>query len=336
MRILVITAVNYDPLKMFCQIRKLIKGLIRQGHDVLEFNYVRALRIACPFKSNTIALNLYKRSADRMLVEQAVHYRPDIVVITFAKGLDRSSIELLRQNVPDAIYVGHDDDPWPKRIKGKIETAKCFDIMLATNDGQWLQDYRDAGVPLCAYLPSCCDPDVDRRYEVGDEWKTDLLWIGVLEHKADPSCGFRKDLILRLAERENCQLYGCCGRRRIGGFDTLYAISGARTALSMNAYDGIRLGHSDRLIRFLAGGPLVLARRFPDCELLYRDKEHLIYFDSMDEFFELSDWYLKNEDERKRIADAGMKHAQDQFNCTRIAGYLMEIIEQGAYVAPWT
>ncbi|HEC03264.1 MAG TPA: hypothetical protein ENI81_06965, partial [Phycisphaerales bacterium] len=60
MRILVITAVNYDPLKMFCQIRKLIKGLILQGHDVLEFNYVRALRAASPFRGNRLSLKLYK------------------------------------------------------------------------------------------------------------------------------------------------------------------------------------------------------------------------------------------------------------------------------------
>jgi len=65
MRILVITAVNYDPLKMFCQIRKLIKGLIRQGHDVLEFNYVRALRAASPFRGNGLSLQLYEDTADR-------------------------------------------------------------------------------------------------------------------------------------------------------------------------------------------------------------------------------------------------------------------------------
>ncbi|MEN6576478.1 MAG: glycosyltransferase [Phycisphaerales bacterium] len=336
MRILVITAVNYDPIKMFCQIRKLIKGLILQGHDVLEFNYVRALRAVSPFRSNGLSLKLYKHKADRMLIEQAVAYRPDVVIVTFAKGLDRRSMESLREQVPNAVYVGHDDDPWPKLIPGKIDTARCLDIVLATNDSEWLTDYRDAGVRLCAFLPPCCDPDIDRRYKVGDEWKADLLWIGALEHKADTRYTLRRELVLRLAQEENCRVYGCCGGPKVRGFDTLYAISGARIAVNVNACDGIRLGHSDRLTRFLAGGPLVLANRFPDCDLLYRDKEHLVYFEHMDEFFELSRWYLDHEDERERIAHAGMLHVHAEFNCSRIAGYLMDIVEKGSYIAPWT
>jgi len=294
------------------------------------------LRAASPFRGNRLSLKLYKHKADRMLAEQAVAYRPDVVLVTFAKGLDRRSVELLRERVPNAVYVGHDDDPWPKLIPGKLETVGCLDIILATNDSEWMTDYREAGVGLCAYLPPCCDPDIDRRYEVGDEWKTDLLWIGALEHKADTRYALRRELVLRLAQEENCQVYGCCGRRRIGGFDTLHAVSGARIAVNVNCCGGIRLGHSDRLTRFLAGGPLVFADRFPDCDRLYRDKEHLVYFEQVEEFFELSRWYLDHEDERKRIARAGMLHVHAEFNCSRIAGYLMDIIEKGGYSAPWT
>ncbi len=62
-----------------------------------------------------------------------------------------------------------------------------------------------------------------------------------------------------------------------------------------------------------------MAKRFPDCDLLYKDGEHLKYFDSIEEFFELSEWYLKHEQERARIADTGMKWAHEQFNCEKIA-----------------
>ncbi|KKK64409.1 hypothetical protein LCGC14_2984510, partial [marine sediment metagenome] len=95
------------------------------------------------------------------------------------------------------------------------------------------------------------------------------------------------------------------------------------------------LYHSDRLTNYLASGTLVLAKRVPDSDMLFKDGVHLKYFDTADEFFELSDWYLKHEDERLKIANAGMKHVHEEFNCEKIAKYTMDIIEKGTYDAPW-
>ena len=62
---------------------------------------------------------------------------------------------------------------------------------------------------------------------------------------------------------------------------------------------------------------------------------HLKYFSSVEEFFDLADWYLSHEAERKKIADAGMKRAHEQFNSVKIAGYLLDLVEKGSYDAPW-
>ena len=45
-----------------------------------------------------------------------------------------------------AIFVGFDGDPWLEPQRGRIETTKKLDILMAANDGDFLQDYRDAGV----------------------------------------------------------------------------------------------------------------------------------------------------------------------------------------------
>lgn len=334
-RILVISSLNYDPIKMFFQIEKLQKGLVRLGNDVKVFNYTRALRELSRFKGKTLTLKLYKNKTDKLLFDQIKYYEPDIVFVSFARGLDQTTIQLMRQAAPSAVFAGTDGDPWPRLHPGRIETARELDIIFSTNDGQWLQDYRDAGISKCFFMPNACDPDIERRYEVADEWRTDLLWIGGLSHHADKSFTLREDMVSKLAKRNNCKLYGCFGNDKIGGMDFLYALSGARIGVSINAYDGIRLCHSDRLTRFLSCGTMVLTKRFPDCELLYHDKEHLRYFDTEDEFFKMADSYLANEQERKKIADAGMKWVHDQFNCSKIAGYMLDLIEKGDYNAPW-
>jgi spore maturation protein CgeB len=56
----------------------------------------------------------------------------------------------------------------------------------------------------------------------------------------------------------------------------------------------------------------------------------------VEEFADLVNWYLNHEDERIKIADAGMNYAHAEFNCEKIAKYTMDIIEKGSYIAPWT
>jgi len=334
-RIFVVYGMNYNPIKLFFQTQKLIKGFIRLGYDVLPFNYDRALLEISIFKSKALSERFYKYRVDLLLVDQVQSYKPDIIYVSFARALDAESIKNMRRAAPNAIVVGGDEDPWPKLQRNRIETAKELDVLTATNDGQWLQDYRDAGVKLCKFMPNCCDPDIEYRYSVDEKWKTDILWIGKLGHHADKSETIRENLVKELAKHPNCALYGCCGKPSIGGMDCLYAISGARIGVNVNAYGPVKFCHSDRLIRFMACGTFVLARRFTGADLLFKDGEHLKYFDDITEFFELADWYLKHETERKKMAEAGMERAHKEFNCKKIAQYIIDLIETGTYDAPW-
>jgi hypothetical protein len=335
-KILMISDTSYKPVKMFlAQSYKLAKGFIRLGHDAQLFSYNSIIGQLSPFKSKKLSKHFYKSKADGVMANFAKNYKPDIVLVAFPRYFDSASINKLREVAPNATYIVEDGDPWPKLNPGRIETAKHFDILTATNDGQWLQDYRNAGVGFCVFMPNFCDPDLDYRYDVSDDWRSNILWTGKAKHSADTSETFREELVSKLAQRDNCALYGCFGRPQIGGIDYLYAISGAKIGVNVNAYGPVKFCHSDRLIQYLAGGTFVMAKRFDDCDLLYQDNVHLRYFDTIEEFFDLADWYLKHEEERKKIADAGMQWAHEQFNCVKIAGYILEVAGKGSYSSPW-
>jgi spore maturation protein CgeB len=106
-------------------------------------------------------------------------------------------------------------------------------------------------------------------------------------------------------------------------------------ALSINIANDVSLYHSDRLTHYLASGTFVLAKRVPDSDLLFKDGVHIKYFDTAEEFFELANWYLNHEDERMKIADAGMSWVHEQFNGSKIASYTLELVDKGTYSAPW-
>ncbi|MCP4613411.1 MAG: glycosyltransferase [Planctomycetes bacterium] len=335
-KILIIADIKLKPIKTFVdQIPKLAKGFVRLGNDVRIFSYCSELSQASPFKSKSLSKLLFKSPIDKLLCDQIKSYKPDIVYICFPKNLDANTVKCMRKVAPNTVFIGNDGDPWPKLRVDIIKTAKELDILTATNDGEFLQDYRDAEVPLCVFLPNMCDPDNDHRYEVASEYQADMLWTGTAKHQADTRDNLREKLITELAKRDNCALYGCFGRPQIGGIDYLQAISGACIGVHVNAVNSVRMYHSDRITHYLAGGTFVLAKRVPDTDLLFQDGVHLKYFDTIDEFFELTDWYLNHEAERKKIADAGMQWTHERFNCVKIAGYILELAEKGSYSAPW-
>ncbi|MBN2018762.1 MAG: glycosyltransferase [Sedimentisphaerales bacterium] len=337
-RILIVCDLAHKPVKMFLsQQPKLAKGLLRLGHDARLFGYNSVLRELSTFNSKTLTQLFYKQKADKILVEYVKSYQPNVIYFTFSRFLDVETIEQIRKAAANAVLIGFDDDPWPHLHPEKIEIAKRLDILLATNNGSFLQTYRDAGAPKCAFMPNLCDPDTDRRYVVDDKWKTDVLWTGSIRHdpRRYPAENMRFEIIRRLAEMPNCSVYGCCGRPQVGGIDYFYAISGAKVGLNINADNTVRLYHSDRLTNYLSCGAFVLAKRVPDSDLLFKEDTHLRYFDTIDEFFELADWYLKHENERKRIADSGMNWVHEQFNCVKIASLILDLVEKGSYSAPW-
>ncbi len=187
-RIFIVADIKLKSIKTFVdQIPKLAKGFIRLGNDVRIFSYCSELSQVSPFKSKSLSKMIFKSRVDKLLCEQIRAYNPDIVYISFPKNLDANTIRFMRQAIPNAVFIGNDGDPWPKLQGEIIETAKELDILTATNDGEFLQDYRDAGVPLCIFVPNMCDPDNDHRYEVASEWQTDILWTGTAKHHADTS-----------------------------------------------------------------------------------------------------------------------------------------------------
>jgi hypothetical protein len=317
-------------------IRKQVKGFIRLGHDVHRFSYGDAFCHVAPVKSNILSRSWCKDQVDELLVQQLKSYNPDIIQISFANYLDVNTIALIRQVAPEAFLYGFDGDPWPQFQKDRVAIGSKLDLMLATNNGKWLDEYRKAGV-RGAFMPNPCDPDYEYRYDVSDKWKTDILFTGKTRqtNKRYPTDPSRHQIISRLAEMKNSTCYGCLGRPKIGGINYQYAISGARIALSIGIANDVSLYHSDRFTHYLASGAFVLAKRVPDSDLLFTDGVHMKYFDTEDEFFELAHWYLNHEDERIKIANAGMERAHAEFNGTKIAKYSLDVIENGDYSAPW-
>ena len=327
-----------SPWSICLQSRRCVKGLILLGHDVQRFSYRNILKQYNPFSGKHFRRfmpRFARKTADSVLAKQIKLYYPDIVLLLSMKYYTPDTVRAAREAAPDAVFVGRDEDPYPDKNPDRLAVAKETDIVMNTSGGRFLKTYKDAGVRRCAFIPNMCDPSIQYRYEVDDKWKTDITFLGVAAHSRLPREDDRYAIAKRLFEMPNAKVYACFGRPEAVGIDCFHAISGAKIAVSINIANDVRLYHSDRLINYVSCGTFTLARRVQDTDLLFEDGVHLKYFDSTEECFELADWYLKHDEQREKIARAGMQKAHADYNCRKIAQYMLDLIETGSYNAPW-
>jgi spore maturation protein CgeB len=327
-----------SPKSIRMQPQMWVKGLMRLGHDVQRFSYLSIMTRCNPLsgiRSKPFAFDFVRRRADRILSDQIRSYSPDIILILSMKYISEQTVSIMRSAAPGVVIVGRDDDPFPDRNPVRLAIARQCDWVLTSSAGRFMKIYKDVGVPKCAFVPNLCDPDLQYRYDVADKWKTDIIFTGKAEHSRLDRNNERYEIVRRLAKMPNVRLYGCFDHPMVDGLDLFHAISGAKIGMSINIANDVKLYHSDRLINYLSCGTFVLARRVPDSDLLFADGVHLKYFDSADEFFELSRWYLEHEQEREKIALAGMNRAHSEFNCVKMTKYMLELVETGTYKVPW-
>lgn len=315
--------------------RKLCKGLIRNGHDVLPFSYRDAMIQRSPISSKRIALKLMKRRTDQFCCQLLRDYQPELVIVLTFRNLDENTIALLRQAVPQARFLGWYEDPLDGVNKSTLNICRNLDWFIATGCGRHLADITKKCGIRGAFMPNPCDPDIERRYDVPDSYRCDIIFTGKLGHKKCGTDETRADLIQTLVQQYGMVIHGALDRPRINGLEYLRRISGAKVGLSINSSNDIRMYHSDRLINYLACGTFVLAKAVPDSNILFEDHKHICYFTTAEECVELLEYYLKQDVERGEIARRGMERAHTEFNCEKIARHVLDLIEKGCYDAPW-
>jgi spore maturation protein CgeB len=280
-------------------------------------------------------VKLAKTKTDNLLFSLAREHKSDLMLITAFKLLDAETIAGLKEILPHAQLVCWYSDMYDG-VDPKIEPiARQCDWFLSSGGGDILQAYKKIGAKHCAFMPNPCDPDIHYSREVDARWHSDLLFTGKFCHGQGGQDPMREQLLKYLIEHKGLTVWGDMGKPAIKGNDYIDAICGTDIAISINAFNDVRLYHSDRLIHYLACGAFTLAKRVPDSDLLFENNKHLCYFDSQEQCLELINRFQADTAQRQKIAEAGMKHAHKMFNCAKLAGDILQLVTQGRCDEPW-
>lgn len=85
---------------------------------------------------------------------------------------------------------------------------------------------------------------------------------------------------------------------------------------------------SDRLLREMASGVLVLSHRYQDCDLDFVDGRHLVFFDNTIDLLEKCNYYIQNKHLARVIGEQGAEYVEANFKWSNFIENLIHIIKK--------
>ncbi|WP_196607048.1 glycosyltransferase [Pectinatus frisingensis] len=125
--------------------------------------------------------------------------------------------------------------------------------------------------------------------------------------------------------------------KRISGEEYVAVIKSAKIGIGVNAIQTVPRYTSDRLQHFMSFGTFFLQFYFPELEKFFNLKEEIVSFKSIYELEKYIDYYLKNPEQREKIARAGQCKILSCYNTKNITKMMLDIINTGnSTMFEWT
>ena len=195
------------------------------------------------------------------------------------------------------IHISHDWDTW-------LKYALQFNFIFLTYNKGHMKHFRNAGCPRVFWSPAAFDPEVHCKIKAEKIYP--VSFVGGTYAQIHPD---RVKLFERL-KAEGIDLY--VDSKVLQDMSLIFSRS--KIVLNKSQADDLNM----RVFEGLGAGSLLLTNRLSEESgqtELFRDREHMVIFDE-ENIVSLIQYYLENEEERERIANAGYnevlnKHTYD-------------------------
>jgi hypothetical protein len=261
-------------------------------------------------------VGLGREAAIAAAEEACTRLHPTIVLFQLhgPDPISPNDVHGLRPYAPGAWFVNWNGDYWPENLlsEGGVALARAFDLQLTVNR-EVLEEYGQLGVKA-DYWQIGWEPD-GRGHEPGPDDLTDVVFL------ANGYSRERQNLVRRLRGLPySFRLWGngwpdgwAVGQSTYDFVSACRAYRGAKFSIGDSQWPESGFV-SNRVMQALAAGGSVLCHQwFRGMEGLgLRDGETCIVWESFDELRGKLDHYSRDEDARRRIAEAGEKLAVER------------------------
>jgi spore maturation protein CgeB len=299
-------------------------GGVRNNWRVMSFSERDITRFLAPLG---FLRNLGSKMMNTRFVKTCKNFRPDIVLIGHCDYLKNSSLEKVRELLPETKLVHINVDPiWQEHTVNQIQNRMhSCDAIFVTTAGEKLKKWT-TGKNIVGYLPNMCDgtmewEDVSQK----EDFKYDLFFAGH-DCPGDERVKLIRELDSLVSDKIRFGLFGTCSHPPISGSDYEVALLSSAMALSLNRREGWKWYSSDRLAHLMGRGILAFISSQSGYQAFFKDGQEAVFFDNAKDLSEKILYYAANPEKRKAVASAGRKKYHALFNASRVLNYIIETL----------
>ena len=195
-------------------------------------------------------------------------------------------------------------------LEKHIEIAKNFDVVFIAQKAD-VKRFKERGIKNVFWIPLACDPEIH-----GKKTNNKLYDIGFVGSLTDPK---RVELLDKLKRRFNLYYERCFLERMAEVF------SQSKIVFNKSIKNDLNM----RVFEAMASGSMLLTDEAKGSGLteMFQDRKHLVIYRDEKELFELADYYLRNDDEREKIAKQGMTKVLDRHTYAHRVQEMINIIK---------
>jgi hypothetical protein len=321
--------------------RKLTNGLIRNGHQVLNYSDRDAAMAGSLLGPHRVGGGRY---ANKALSNLCLAVRPDVLILGQTDIVRPETVADLRGRLPGMRVLQWSVDALfePGNIERLSRNLAVVDASLVSTAGAALAPLARPGKRL-GFMPNPVDLSIERGenhlkaelpfdlfYACGDP--ADLRDVGGKAWNMDE---FMRAVLAALPKLRP-KLAGLLGHAGLGGAAYQQALESAAIGLNISRRADQLLYSSDRLAHLAGNGLAVMIERSTGYDRLFSDDE-MIFFSSFDEVVAAIDRLVRDPAHRMAVAAAGRARYHALFNERRIAQYALDValdrLDAAAY--PW-
>ena len=336
MRILVIgNGGEREPGRRFYTVeRKLANGFARNGHSVWFFSDRDAARAASFFRSSRAG----RGAVQGKFLEAVRNFAPQAVVLAHSSLIATETLAQAKETAARPRIAQVCVDPLFREVNGRFlaDRARVVDATFVTTGGEALKRFSN-GNNLCAFLPNPVDSSVeDLRNFARHDPGCDVFFAANAGGDRESDVRRVTPKLMREAGLA-CGFHGFDGAPGVYGAEYFQALAQARMGLNLNSDRSetalepapareLYLYSSDRVSQLVGCGLLTLSFTVNRLMELFEPEREMVFAETPEAMVEAALRYRREDEARRRIAEAGWRKAHAAFNERLAARFIEDVL----------
>lgn len=322
---------KYEAQRYYSNTQFLVNGFVRAGHHVQHISDRDLAR-----NSNIFGKKKWgAKKANKTLLTYIDDYLPNVIVFKHADVITASTVQSIREKYPSIKMAQVNVDALfnPDNVERIKKKSGLVDANFVTTAGKASKKCKVNDKPFY-FIPNVVDDSIlpHKAFE-NEKNEFDIFF----------ACGAAYDGELRKEiknyvkdELPNATMaYHCVYEKTATwGSDYIDRIGRSTIGLNFSRYDERgRKGEdedyfiysSDRVAHYIGNGLLTFSDSKFCLDEIYTDQE-MVFFDSKDDLMKKLRYFLENPEEGRAIAKAGYEKSIKEFNGTRVAEFMMDVL----------